>query len=65
MKDQEVFRNQQNLRGIHCAISWMRGVLARDNGSAVLPALVQLQNTPTVKNSVNCAENQPCSSSQA
>ena len=31
--------------------------------AVLCPALMQLQNTPTVKNSVNCAKNQPCSSS--
>ena len=40
--------------------AWSFSENARVNGSAVLPALVQLQSIPTVKNSVDCAKNQPC-----
>ena len=40
--------------------AWSFNENARVNGSAVLPALVQLQSTPTVKNSVDYTKNQLC-----
>ena len=40
--------------------AWSFNENARVNGSAVLPALVQLQSTPTVKNSVDYTKNQFC-----
>ena len=40
--------------------AWSFNKNVRVNGSAVLPALVQLQSIPTVKNSVDCAKNQLC-----